>query len=90
MIRGGPHARPDVEPTTWLSLDQVRKMQRMRRERVVAAMEAGELPFERRGRIRYIRLSDVKAWEERRLEGSGQTEATKSWRGIRRDLADLV
>lgn len=42
-------------------------MQRMRRETVIRAMESGELPFERRGRIRCARLSAVLAWEERRL-----------------------
>ena len=52
----------------WLSVDQVRKMQRMRRETVHAAMRSGELPFEKRGRICYIRLTDVTAWEERRLK----------------------
>lgn len=51
----------------WLSVDQVRKMQRCRRETVLEAMQRGELPFEQRGRIRYARLSDVIAWEERRL-----------------------
>lgn len=51
----------------WLSVDQIRKQQRMRRETVVAAMLNGELPFEQRGRIRYARVSDVRAWEERRL-----------------------
>lgn len=51
----------------WLSVDQVRKMQRMRRQTVHAAMQSGELPFERRGRICYIRLSDVVAWEQRRV-----------------------
>lgn len=51
----------------WLSVDQIRKMQRMRRETVLEAMLSGELPFEQRGRIRYARLSDVLAWEERRL-----------------------
>lgn len=51
----------------WLSVEQIRKMQRMRRTSVIAALEAGELPFERRGRIRYARLSDVLLWEERRL-----------------------
>ncbi len=50
----------------WLSVEQVRKMQRMRRETVINAMLSGELPYEQRGRIRYIRLSDVLAWEERR------------------------
>lgn len=40
---------------------------RMRRETVIAAMESGDLPFERRGRIRYARLADVQLWEECRL-----------------------
>lgn len=51
----------------WLSVDQIRKMQRCRREVIIDAMHNGELPFEQRGRIRYARLSDVIAWEERRL-----------------------
>lgn len=51
----------------WLSVDQIRKMQRCRRETVLEAMQRGELPFEQRGRIRYARLTDVIAWEERRL-----------------------
>lgn len=70
----------------WLSLEQIRKMQRMRRQTVIAAMESGELPFERRGRIRYARLSDVLLWEERRLAG----EAPPSTRFIDPDLADLA
>jgi hypothetical protein len=61
-----PAAHPAMP--RWLSVDQVRKMQRMRRETVHDAMRSGELPFERRGRICYIRLSDVLAWEERRLK----------------------
>lgn len=51
----------------WLSVDQIRKMQRMRRERVVDAMLSGELPYEQRGRIRYARECDVLAWEQQRL-----------------------
>ena len=51
----------------WLSVEQIRKQQRMRRETVVAAMHSGELPYEQRGRTRYARVSDVQAWEERRL-----------------------
>ena len=62
-----PHAPPEGAFSHWLSLDQIRRMQRMRRETVLAAMESGELPYERRGRIRYARLSDVLVWEERRL-----------------------
>ena len=42
-------------------------MQRMRRETVKRAIKSGELPFEQRGRITYIRLSDVLAWEEKRV-----------------------
>lgn len=56
----------------WLSVDQVRKLQRMRRETVHCAMQNGELPFERRGRICYIRLSDVVAWEQRRIKPAAQ------------------
>lgn len=51
----------------WLSVNQIRQMQRCRRETVKAAMDRGELPFEQRGNIRYARLSDVIRWEERRL-----------------------
>jgi DNA-binding transcriptional ArsR family regulator len=70
----------------WLSVNQIRKMQRMRRTTVVAAMEAGELPFERRGRIRFARLSDVLIWEERRLS----REVALSTRSIRPDLVDFA
>lgn len=52
----------------WLSVNQIRQQQRMRRETVVNAMLSGELPFEQRGRIRYARASDVREWEERRLK----------------------
>jgi len=64
---GRPQVRPEGPFTRWLSLEQIRKMQRMRRETVISAMESGELPYERRGRVRYARLSDVLLWEERRL-----------------------
>lgn len=70
----------------WLSVEQVRKMQRMRRDTVLDAMRAGELPFERRGRICYIRLSDVVAWEERRLK----SKAKPSRCFIHPDLAGLA
>lgn len=61
--------QPQAPPTLprWLSVDQIRKMQRVRRTVVLDAMLNGELPYEQRGRIRYARLSDVIAWEERRL-----------------------
>lgn len=86
-----PQPQPPQPPkegafTHWLSLDQIRKMQRMRRQTVIAAMESGELPYERRGRIRYARLSDVLLWEERRLAG----EAPPSTHRIDPDLADLA
>jgi len=70
----------------WLSVEQIRKMERMRRETVLEAMRSGELPFEQRGRIRYARLSDVLAWEERRLCG----DTTPSRRSVAPELADLV
>ena len=35
---------------------------------VLAAMLSVELPFEQRGRIRYARECDVRAWEEKRLK----------------------
>jgi len=70
----------------WLSLNQIRKLQRMRREAVVAAMNSGELSYERRGHIRYARLSDVIAWEERRLS---RPSSLSSFR-IRSDLLDLL
>jgi hypothetical protein len=70
----------------WLSVEQVRKMQRMRRETVLNAMQAGELPFERRGRICYVRLSDVVAWEERRLKS--ETKPSRCF--IHPDLAGLA
>jgi hypothetical protein len=54
-------------PVRWLTVEDIRKQQRMRREAVVAAMLAGELPYEQRGRIRYARVSDVEAWENSRL-----------------------
>lgn len=81
-----PHAPPTTAFTHWLTLEQIRKMQRMRRSRVIQAMESGELPYERRGRIRYARLSDVLLWEERRLSQTGSV----STRAIAAELMDLV
>ncbi|RIK66072.1 MAG: hypothetical protein DCC65_10635 [Planctomycetota bacterium] len=78
---------PEVTPFThWLSVEQIRKMQRMRRQTVIQAMEAGELPYERRGRIRYARLSDVQLWEERRLSQPN----TPTTHVICPELADLA
>ena len=70
----------------WLSVNQIRRMQRMRRQAVLEAMNSGELPFEQRGRIRYARLSDVLLWEERRLAGV----TTPSKRRIHPCLEDLI
>lgn len=58
----------DATLPRWLTVDQVRKLERCRRERVLEAIHLGELACEKRGRVRYIRLSDVIAWEERRLK----------------------
>ncbi len=81
-----PHAPPDGAFQHWLSLEQIRKMQRMRRSTVRDAMDRGELPYEQRGRIRYARLSDVLLWEQRRLVGV----CTATRRPIDPDFADLA
>jgi hypothetical protein len=73
-------------PVCWLTVEQIRKQQRMRRETVVAAMLSGELPFEQRGRIRYARVADVEAWEERRLRG--KQKRITVW--IHPDLVEFV
>ena len=70
----------------WLSVEQIRKQQRMRRETVVAAMESGDLPFERRARIRYARACDVKAWEEKRLNRGPAAEKSQ----VHPDLAAFL
>ena len=79
-----PHAPPELP--RWLSVEEIRKMQRTRRETVVNAMLTGELPFEQRGRIRYARLSDVIAWEERRL----RPDVTPVRGLVHPDLEDLA
>ncbi len=79
-----PATTAEAELPRWLTVDQIRKMQRMRRERVVEAMLSGELPYEQRGRIRYARLPDVLAWEERRLAPEEQPLAGL----VHPDLAD--
>ncbi|MBX3424272.1 MAG: helix-turn-helix domain-containing protein [Pirellulales bacterium] len=82
-----PPAKADGEGLPrWLTVEQIRKLQRMRRENVVEAMESGELPYERRGRIRYARLTDVLAWEERRLK----PEAKPCSANIHSSLLDLA
>lgn len=83
-----PSPAPAVSAmSVWLTVEDIRKQGRMRRERVLEAMNAGELPFEQRGRIRYARLSDVLAWEERRLT-YGPTGL--STRNIAPELAELA
>lgn len=84
-----PVRQPNPQPqaSVWLTVEQIRKQQRMRRERVIEAMGSGELPHERRGRVRYARLSDVLAWEERRLQRIDNGHVSP---GIRSDLADLL
>lgn len=57
----------EKHPVRWLTVEDIRKQQRMRRDAVVAAMLAGDLPYEQRGRIRYARVTDVQAWEDSRL-----------------------
>lgn len=79
-----PTSQPHDGPV-WLSVEQIRKRERMRRERVIAAMQSGELPFERRGRVRYARLSDVIEWGERRLNTAEARNQT-----VRSDLVDLL
>lgn len=81
-----PHAPPDGTFRRWLTVEQIRKMQRMRRQAVLHAMLAGELPYEQRGRIRYARLSDVLVWEEKRLGG----QSVPSRRPIAPELEDLA
>ena len=61
-------------PVRWLTVEEIRKQQRMRREAVVAAMLAGELPYEQRGRIRYARITDIQAWENSRLSREKSTK----------------
>ena len=83
---GDSKSTRSTTPSGWLSTDQIRKRVRVRRETVLAAMDADELPFEQRGRARYARLSDVEAWEQKRLE-QPQTSAA---RGLHPDLKSLA
>ena len=63
----GREARNGQPTKRWLTVEEIRKEQRMRRATVIAAMCSGELPFEQRGRIRYARVTDVEAWEISRM-----------------------
>lgn len=67
----------DAAKMLWLTVEDIRKMQRMRRSTVIEAMNNGNLPYEQRGRIRYARLCDVIKWEENRIAyktNNAQTE----------------
>lgn len=70
----------------WLTVEQIRRQQRMRRETVIAAMLSGQLPYEQRGRIRYARKCDVEAWELSRLNQRGEMAKTR----VHEALAHLV
>ena len=47
----------------WLTVEGIRKRLRCRRQRVIAAMDSGQLKFEQRGRIRYSPEWAVQEWE---------------------------
>lgn len=71
-MRSGLHqdnhqSKQQTDLPRWLTVDQIRRLQRMRREEVLRAMDSGELRFEQRGRIRYSLFSDVLSWEQSRL-----------------------
>ena len=70
----------------WLSVEEIRKRERCRRSLVIDAMLSGALPYERRGRIRYARVSDVEHWAESRLERRGVSTVSL----IHPDLAKLA
>jgi hypothetical protein len=70
----------------WLSCEEIRKMQRCRREVVLNAMNSGQLPFEQRGRVRYARTVDVERWELSRLHSNVQQSAIR----IPAAFADLL
>ena len=74
-------------PVRWLTVEDIRKQQRMRRQVVVTAMLSGELPYEQRGRIRYARVSDVGAWEKSRLHSCVQAPGTLL---VHPDLAEFT
>lgn len=75
-------------PVRWLTVEDIRKQQRMRREAVIAAMLTGLLPYEQRGRIRYARVCDVEAWERSRL--SDKTNAEPRSMLVHPDLAEFT
>lgn len=73
-------------PVRWLTVEDIRKQQRIRREAVIAAMLNGELPYEQRGRIRYARCCDVELWEQKRLKKPPAPTKIR----IHRDLIDFL
>lgn len=75
----------EINGTVWLSVEQIRKRERMRRERVIEAMLSGALPFEQRGRARYARICDIIRWEESRIRMRQHKQTM-----IRTDLRDLL
>jgi len=83
--QGTGNAQRQINSTVWLSVEQIRKRERMRRERVIEAMASGALPFEQRGRIRYARLCDIIQWEEARISIRPQSPMA-----LRQDLTDLL
>lgn len=78
---GAHHAR-------WLTVEEIRKQQRMRRQAVVEAMIAGVLPYEQRGRIRYARACDVEAWEKSRLKDKSNCNPRRTL--LHPDLAEFT
>ncbi len=75
-----------IEYGRWVSVEQIRKQRRMRRQTVIEAMLSGDLPFEQRDRVRFARACDVEAWEERRLTQSFPISS----REIAPELLDLA
>jgi hypothetical protein len=75
-----------IHPVRWLTVEDIRKQQRIRRQAVIEAMLCGDLPFEQRGRIRYARCCDVERWEQSRLTNRNEPSPMP----IHPDLADFA
>lgn len=84
-VCAGCHKR---HPGRWLTVEEIRKQQRMRRKAVIEAMSAGALPFEQRGRFRYARACDVEAWEKTRLSSKSKPNPKKVL--VHRDLSEFT
>ena len=78
--------KTDAQNLRWLTVEQIRIQQRMRRQTVIQAMLSGALPYEQRGRIRYARVTDIEAWEQARLAGDCQPAKLR----VHRALGDFV